>query len=309
MTVIDHLDPYSVHSPSWTVHIPRLVCPLNKMTSEWTVKTWHTAGTFLDACGQELMKRRSISANFALTTSFELVSQQDSGQKDEVRVDSRDIWLSASTTNADRPHDTVPVYAIAIVGKHAGRLASSIDPVELPPSQVADAMRLLVDAVNDAGVPGSRIFGVIGPKALCVPFADAWAATYGLQPKPVIDFAIAHVTRATLRPSSRALPENVTLGLCTLADLDVAAEMCERATHPMDEPVPPPLDAAAARAHAKKLIEGKHLYGAWVDGVLRTLVSITRETPLVRAVSKVYTAPEARGRGLAEDLVRFAIEK
>ena len=279
------------------------------MTSCWIVKTWHTAGTFLDACGQELQKERSISANFALTTSFQLANRQGLEPKEAALADSRDVWFSASPAKADHPNGTVPVYAIAIIGEHAGRLGSSVDPAELPPSMVAEAMRLLVDAAKGAGIPSSRIFGVIGPKALCVPFADAWAVTYGFRPKPVIDFAIAHVTRATLRPSSRALPENVILGLCTLTDLDVAAEMCERATHPMDEPVPPPLDAVAARAHAEKLIEGKHLYGAWVDGALRTLVSITRETPLVRAVSKVYTAPEARGQGLAEHLVRYAIAR
>lgn len=155
----------------------------------------------------------------------------------------------------------------------------------------------------------ARAFGVIGPKALSVTFADAWAATYGLPTEPVMYFAMTHVTRTTLRPSTRALPVNVVLGLCTPADLDIAADMCERATHPMDEPVPPPLDAAAARLQANKLIEGQHLYGAWVDGVLRTLVSITRETPLVRAVSKVYTAPEVRGQGLAEALVRHAIAR
>ena len=137
---------------------------------------------------------------------------------------------------------------------------------------------------------------------------DAFSANVRALPL-VLDFALAHVTRATLRPSSRALPANVALGLCTVADLDAAAGMCERATHPMDEPAPPPLSAAAARAHAEKLVRGMHLYGAWVDGVLRTLVAVTRETPLVRAVSKVYTAPEARGQGLAEALVRYAIAR
>lgn len=276
------------------------------MDCEYAVKTWHTAGAFLNACGQQLMKQRSISANFALATSFDIATGR---QTNEGLGESKDLWISASPATRDQHEDVVPLYVVTIVGKHSNRLASSIDPTKFPQYEVEEAMRALVRTAKDAGIPGSRIFGVIGPKALCVPFSNAWAAAYGLHAKPVLDFAITHVTRSTLRPSTRTIPENVVFGLCTPANLNIAAEMCERATHPMDEPTPPPLDAAGARVHANKLIAGQCLYGAWVDGVLRTLVSITRETPLVRAVSKVYTVPEARGQGLAEGLVRYAIAR
>ncbi|KAH9917705.1 uncharacterized protein B0H18DRAFT_1033474 [Fomitopsis serialis] len=263
------------------------------MGVNFTVQALRSASDFLVACAPALIATRSISANFALTTTYALAERP---AELDVSAVTEDLWFSARSAGDDDPSD------------HAGRLASSVDPRTLPTSHIDAAMRQLVQAAEDANVPGTRIFGVIGPKALCEPFASVWGSVYGLRPKLVMDFALAHVTRSTLRRPIRSLAPNVKFDICSPADLDVAAAMCECATHPMDEPVPPPLDAAAARAHAKKLIDGRCLYGARVDGALRSLVSITRETPGVRAVSKAYTDPEVRGQGIAEALVRYALE-
>ncbi|KAH9840551.1 uncharacterized protein C8Q71DRAFT_412599 [Rhodofomes roseus] len=276
------------------------------MGADFAIRTYRSANDFLVACAPALVATRSISANFALTTTYALEEHRNeqgmSGSGD-------DFWISAILCCDDCPHDARPLFALAIIGNHAGRLASSVDLKGLPPARVSDAMHQLFLAAREANVAGTRIFGIMGPKALCEPFADAWGSAYGLRPKLIMDFALTHVTRTTLRPSTLSLASNVTLGLCSPADLGVAAAMSERATHPMDEPVPPPLDAAAAYVHAKKLIDGRHLYGARVDGVLRSIVSITRETPGVRAVSKAYTDPLVRGLGLAEALVRYALQR
>ncbi|KZT64086.1 acyl-CoA N-acyltransferase [Daedalea quercina L-15889] len=274
------------------------------MSKHLVVYRFRSASAFLDACESALLETRSISANFALTTTYAVAKQHSNS---ELPASEHDYWFSAFLAGSDWAHNVAPVIALALVGGHAGRLASSIDTKDIPPPHIAHAVHQLVQAAKEENVPGSRIFGVIGPKALCEPFADAWGSAYGLQPRLVMDFSLTHVTQSTLRPPTCALGANVTLGLCTPADLDVAAAMCERATHPMDEPVPPPLDAASAFSHAKSLIEGGHLYGARIDGILRSLVSITRETPGVRAVSKVYTDSKARGQGLAEALVQYAI--
>jgi predicted GNAT family acetyltransferase len=63
-----------------------------------------------------------------------------------------------------------------------------------------------------------------------------------------------------------------------------------------------------ARQLVKKSVEDKQMYRAVIDGQMKAFVVVARHTPGAKAVSNVYTAPAARGKGLAETLVRYTVK-
>jgi ribosomal protein S18 acetylase RimI-like enzyme len=222
------------------------------------------------------------------------------------------MWITVFPVSAPSPESngsppSDPLFILSLLSPWPGVLGSSVEPHELDRAILLDAISTLVNAAIGAGVTPQRLTSIIGPKVLVDPFMDAWdtAASVKRSPKPVLHMYLAHVERATLRPPTRASPADVTLGQCTLEDLDVVAVMCER----FAATTPHPLDTRVAFAHAKMILEAKQLYGARINGQLRCIVCVTRPTPGNMAISKVWTEPEARGKGLAEALVRYAVER
>lgn len=264
------------------------------MPTRYSSCVYKSPDKFLDACASSLLATREVAANLALASTYALAAERPSQECED------NIWLSI--TAPDEPDVPKLVLTLSIVGKlFPAALASSLDPHNLAPSVLEEATTALASAVDAIGLPTARLTAVVGPRALADPFVDAWAALRGLKrnPKPLLHMYLSFVTSATLRAPIRE-PTNMHVGLAQLQDLDEISRMCHafaaRGSHPMTEQM--------AASHAKSLIDGGQLYACTVDGELLGITAATRPTPGVRAISKVWTNEVARGKGIAEAMVR-----
>jgi ABC-type amino acid transport substrate-binding protein len=269
----------------------------------------HSAQTVMDDFAPALTRTRAAAANLALTGAAAVVKAPPA----EPSPTHPNLWIAvspappASTASEDKAAISGPLFLLSVVKTFAGVLSCSEDPLSLDPSLLMDAARALADAARGAGVTPQRLTAVIGPVKLLDPFMSVWGAEHGLvrAAKPLLHMYLAHVEPETLRPPTRPAPADVEVGLCTAADVDVARVMCER----FSARLPRPLDATTARAHAQALVDSRSLFGARVGGELRCIVAVMRPTPGVKAVSMVWSDPEARGHGLAELVVRHAVTR
>jgi hypothetical protein len=269
----------------------------------------HSAQTVMDNFAPALTRTRAAAANLALAGAAAVVKALPA----EPSPTHTNLWIAVSpappapTASEDQAAPSELLFLLSVVGPFPGVLSCSEDPLALDPSLLMDSAHALVDAARGAGVTPQRLTAVVGPVKLLDSFMSAWGAAHGLvrAAKPLMHFYLAHVEPETLRPPTRPAPADVEVGLCTAADVDVAEVMCERFTALTAHP----LDAVAARRHAQALVDSHSLFGACVGGELRCIVAVMRPTPGVKAVSKVWSDPEARGRGLAELVVRHAVAR
>jgi hypothetical protein len=271
------------------------------MPLTFTAQTFSTAREFIDACAAPLLETRPTHANLALATSYDIAKEEASSTSS----DTKHWWLAVSPTS----HDSTPklLFTLAVLKTYPGVLACSVDPKSLSSEVIDGAMQALVSAANAASLPPTRLSSINGPKALGDPFADNWAASHNLtrMQKPIMHIYHSFVSTGTLRPAVRPKVANVTLGKVTIEELDVAGDMLVKFTLGK----PHEWDFAAARRVAEGIINSGGMFGVWVDGNLKGYVAVTRPTPGVKAISQVFTYEDARGKGLAELVVREACER
>ena len=113
------------------------------------------------------------------------------------------------------------------------------------------------------------------------------------------------LTRALILPTSRQMPDSVSLSQASAVHTASVISMCKA----FSANGPRILDSFGAKGRAETLLASGHLYIAQVDGQVRAMVAASRAIPGTRAITQVWTDPETRGIGLAETLTRYACER
>jgi hypothetical protein len=267
------------------------------MSPTFTTQMFSTPQDFLEACAPALEETRAPNANFPIAPSY-------AAAKSDALSTTKQWWLAVSSPSPCLA-GKIALFTFTVVGTLPGCLASSLDPKTLTPEYIKTAMEALVSAANEAELPASRLTSVCGPSALGLPFADAWGSAHNLKPleKPIVVVYHSYVTKDTLRPPLRLTPNNVTTGKVRMDELDVAGNMLVRfGANPLR-----PWSLEGAKEFAAAKIEEEALYGARVDGELKAIATVTRPTPSVKAIEKVSTVENSRGKGLAEIVTRQAV--
>lgn len=160
--------------------------------------------------------------------------------------------------------------------------------------------------------PPSRVFSVFSISAVTKAFTAEWSAQTGIQivnEDPWYEATSSYCTLSTFKGARRPSSPNHVLRLATLDDLDQCAMLCQEfaATSP-----PFVLSESQARDEATELITHRQL---WVyelpldvrssnkSYAISTIVAVTRNSPTVSAITKVYTTAKYRKRGCADRLV------
>ncbi|KAJ7184040.1 hypothetical protein B0H12DRAFT_1040461 [Mycena haematopus] len=151
-----------------------------------------------------------------------------------------------------------------------------------------------------ACVAPERVFAGFGPEMLVTTFADVWARRTGLQinPKPLYKAFSATCTPQQLKRTASAA--QCEARKATAHDLDAAGRLCQEFANCSEYP----LSLADATAEARKLIDKGQLWVGTLMGEIASICAVTRSSLHVSAITKVYTTPNARRKGLAQALVK-----
>lgn len=264
------------------------------MSTTYSAQIYKSPQKFLDACGSSLLATRDAPANLPLASTFRLASERPGQDSDD------STWISLTMTRKD---GSSALFAITAVGVYPCVLASSVDPAQLELAERVEAMGKLATELRTAGLLPTRVSALVGPRVLAEPFADAWAELNGIGRKeqPLLHMFLSFVTPDTLRPFTKEI-SGVVVGPAQESNVDELGRMFEAFTagrsHPMSK--------EAARGYAATLVQSGQLVSGLVNGRLAGLTTATRPSPGVRAISTVWTDEFARGKGLAEAMVREA---
>jgi hypothetical protein len=266
------------------------------MPPAFTIQTFASAQEFLDACAPVLEETRAANANMPIASSYVAANAGVSPTA------SKNWWIAASA-----PYNTgSALFVFTLVGPFAG-LAASVDPKLLDTEYIDAAMHAIAHAAKAADLPVARMVSINGPRPLSSSFNEAWGAANGLKPKqePVLLMNLAVLTKETLQPPVRAKPDNVTLDMVGMDDLETAGRMLVSYSEAL--PRCWTLENAKKMAHAK--IEEGAFFAARVDGELKAFAMTTRPMPTVKAIAQVFTDEDARGKGLADLITREAVNR
>jgi hypothetical protein len=270
--------------------------------SAFVSRRYATAKEFIDNCASSLIKTRATQANHPLAAPYARLRTPSPSP------DTSEEWFISIIPESlgGDVHSPDILFTLTVMDIHPGVLACSIDPKELPKVYIETAMQALVYVAIGASLSPSRLTSILAPTSLGYPFADAWAELHHITRKetPIMHMAQSYITRDTIRPVVRPNLENLDLDYVTEEETNTAAALIVEFTRTS----PRSLNWEAALKSAKALIKDKELTRATIHGKMLAYVKITRRTPGVKAIANVYTKPEARGKGLAEALVRFTVD-
>lgn len=176
-------------------------------------------------------------------------------------------------------------------------------------------IRCLVEAMySDPFLGRRRVFAVFARADLAMAFATCWSAksNIALVAKPYYSAVLATITRSSINVAARPqLPDN-TGYLCRAAELNDITETAGFCKAFADDSIIYPVTDDAARAEAEGYIRDRSLYVCEVEtnGVRRiaSIVAVTRNAHPYAFVTKVFTAPEFRCKGIAQCLVRWTCD-
>ncbi|KAF7307209.1 N-acetyltransferase domain-containing protein [Mycena indigotica] len=148
-----------------------------------------------------------------------------------------------------------------------------------------------------------RVFAIFGPTNLADSFSHSWTALTGfrIREEPLYDafFAVCS-PQSLLRAQSPKAVTAQRIRKAACRDVEAVADLCEGFYSSSEYPV----DFTQAKHEAEELVR-KGL--AWIyetqAGEITTLCAVTRTSLRVAAITKVYTRPECRKHGFAQDLV------
>lgn len=183
-------------------------------------------------------------------------------------------------------------------------------------------------------VPASRVFSVFALAPVTQCFAKIWKTMTGnAYGDPLYSATSSYCTTRTFRGAQTISEPHHSMRRATLDDLEQCAALCQEfaATSP-----PFTLTASQARKEAETLIRNRQLWvyelpkaassstssdktscspplpTSKVDRssmAISTIVAVTRTTPMVSAITKVYTTDRFRRRGCADRLVAHVTDE
>lgn len=217
-------------------------------------------------------------------------------------------------------------YPVFIYSNHPASQCSSRSFLEPRMSALAQTLADLV--------PPSRIFSVFSLVAVTRSFAAQWSQRTGarlVSGDPWYSATSSFCTRSTFREARTLSEPDHVLRRATMQDVEQCTTLCQEfaATSP-----PFTLNRSQARREAEELIRNRQL---WVyqlpahplrsansdskpsgsstaspspsSSAISTIVAVTRSTPTVSAITKVYTTDAYRKRGCAERLVAHVTQE
>ncbi|KII91848.1 hypothetical protein PLICRDRAFT_38708 [Plicaturopsis crispa FD-325 SS-3] len=219
--------------------------------------------------------------------------------------DPRDVWITCVNNQTSPPQlKYVLSCTEGPLGAYPVFIFTTMSPAQLKPRDTTQAVAELAQTLLTAVHP-ARVFAVFAPSVITQLFAHSWShitKIRNLISQPYYSARFTYCTAATLTyQHSPAGPE---LRLAQSSDISEAAELCFGFAA---DSQPYILTRDAAVAEATYLVRSGYLYVCRVHprAPIACIVAVTRETQEVAAITKVYTHPNWRQRGLAGRLVGF----
>ncbi|KAJ7786597.1 hypothetical protein B0H16DRAFT_1670642 [Mycena metata] len=227
------------------------------------------------------------------------------------------------TTDADiqLPCPTPPIPAQTFwltVWSHRGRSTPALDMVlSCLDSPLGDYPIFLWTSVpQDSQLPQwlepriSRLTAylhacVFSTAALTTAFVEKWSALTGFQinPEPLYTAFSAVCTQQTLSASVSA--QQGLARRATMRDVEAAGKLCQEFANGSEYP----LSAAQGAEEARDLINKGLLWLTMIGGEVATICAVSRSSLHVSAITKVYTTPKWRRKGLAQALLKEVVQR
>ncbi|KAJ7170152.1 acyl-CoA N-acyltransferase [Mycena filopes] len=180
-------------------------------------------------------------------------------------------------------------------------------PVEqgLLVSQWLEPRMSSVTAYLQVCVAPERVFSVFSTAILTTAFANKWSALTGFQirPEPLYKAFSALCTQETLKASVSA---QGTARRATIRDVDAAGKLCYEFANSSEYP----LSVALSTDEARDLINKRQL---WVyetaTGEVATICAVSRSSLYAAAITKMYTTPTWRRKGMAQALLQEVVQR
>jgi len=176
-------------------------------------------------------------------------------------------------------------------------------------------IRRLVEAMySDSLLGRRRVFAVFARADVARAFATSWSTKSGIAivTKPYYSAVLATATRSSINVAVRPRQSDDIGYLCRAAELTDIAETAEFCKAFANDSIIYSMTSDAARVEAEGYIRDRSLYVCEVetDGVRRiaSIVAVTRNAHPYAFMTKVFTAPEFRGKGIAQRLVRWTCD-
>jgi ribosomal protein S18 acetylase RimI-like enzyme len=272
------------------------------------------------------LESRAKESNIVYSHAYKLASQMWSGEPTDIAPDQ--YWIACySRQNQTTTLELVLSCTEGSLGAYPIFIYSHRAPSNgtLSPPHLSACVSALATALYDL-VPATRVFSVFSLTRITHAFSAAWTTLtdniYPIIPNPWYSATSSYCTTETFRGAR--VETGVTSGhvmrKATIEDLDQCANLCEvfAKTGPPFE-----LSLSQARKEAEGMIRANQLWvyelpsnasnvsspnesnmgGRATDTAIATIVAVTRSTPTVSAITKVYTDAAYRNRGYAERLV------
>jgi len=176
-------------------------------------------------------------------------------------------------------------------------------------------IRRLVEAMySDSLLSRRRVFAVFARADLARAFATSWSTRSGIATvaKPYYSAVLATASRSSIDVAARPCQSDDISSLCRAAELTDIAEAAEFCKAFADDSIIYSMTSDAARIEAEGYIRDRSLYVCEIEtgGVRRiaSIVAVTRNAHPYAFVTKVFTAPEYRGKGIVQRLVRWTCD-
>lgn len=228
----------------------------------------------------------------------------------DVETPPPQLWITCSTRTASQPQvDLILSCTSGPLGAYPIFIYSTQPASCLTPSFLGPRLTVLIMALL-AAVPVERVYSVFAPDLVTKMFAELWTNSTGVEIDPngvYYHASLSYCTRETFKNDTTTLPGSAfELQPAREGDIGQVAQLFYLFAAGS---APFSLTEEGTFLEAKTRIRNQQL---WVLRVIRgdqppeiaCVVVISRETPTVTAITKVYTHPKWRGHGCAERLVR-----
>ncbi|KAJ7492351.1 acyl-CoA N-acyltransferase [Mycena latifolia] len=283
-----------------------------------TVVSQHNSAVdFLDATYPTL-RRHELSANIVLAhalkrapaeyvlTECQFLTDADIQLPTSAQsMPTSDFWLTVWSFTAK----STPVLDMVLSCLHSSLGNYPIflwTPVEhsqglLPPQWFSHRIGEVAARLH-ACVGPERVFSVFGIERLVDPFVQVWTGLTGFQtaPEPLYTAFFAFCTPHTFK-TPLSTPTQHTVRRATIIDVEEAGRLCQEFANSSEYPI----STAQAMAEAEELIRKGQLWVYETDvGEIASICAVTRTSLHVSGITKVYTTPNWRRYGFAQELVQ-----
>ncbi|KAG8729037.1 hypothetical protein FRC11_009642, partial [Ceratobasidium sp. 423] len=278
--------------------------------------TTHSSAIDFLSVAFEPLSRGEEQSNLVLSLALKI--QERAQQMQPGTTASRDLWVCVWTTKASSRSPTVKSsldFVFALNDNQFGGyplfIWSGYPSSDLSPSFIEHRVQLAAMRLYKL-VPSQRIFSVFGLVPVVCAFRSVWAHISGHNPEPTPLYAarLSYCTKLTLKPALSRLPHGDSLRVAEMKDLEEVAVLCQGFAQ---ESVYFTLQDKESSMQAFELIREKRVWVYQTSDAcgrprIASIVCSSRSSRSVAAVTKVYTAPEFRGRQFAKRLVYWVTQ-